>query len=485
MLLLHASAEWFCRCRCRCANITSINAPFTTRRRLWYVTSSHHVIASRPRITSSPHRRSGQTCTGLRSRSWARAARCRCPRRTPSLACRCAGSSVHAWLACVQEQRPARAAAAAAAAAPAAAAVMHLGQHPAPWRHTTLPSHHAATRATPLHLTPHTSHLTPHTWHLARRHPQDMGRIASAGPAFSDLVLEHAELLHDPGPSPAGPDDVPFATAYNYIPRAVLGDYHTDVEPNWLELPQMAAPLFVEGLRQRNWTAAEFRCARALLGGRQCSLLALPAACRLCGCTVFVISESRMPALAPACIRVCMSLHAPLHYLTHIWHQCAHHRAGLWRAPIPAECTSLPCSPPPAVCCARRASPALPLLLLPHPRAGLTPTPGACSSSSAATRQSLAGPAGARWSPPPAAARRGSTCRPRGQRLSCTTTTRAVRQGGGCEAVVALCALHSSVTRAVLMAVCGRAAARQGARTVPPRALSCNPAAAPHLLQLP
>lgn len=55
-----------------------------------------------------------------------------------------------------------------------------------------------------------------------------MRRIASEGPRFSDVVLEHAELINDPENMPLlGTDlpDRPLAEAYNYIPFSVLGDY--------------------------------------------------------------------------------------------------------------------------------------------------------------------------------------------------------------------------------------------------------------------
>jgi hypothetical protein len=43
------------------------------------------------------------------------------------------------------------------------------------------------------------------------------------------------------------------------VPFSVLGDYHFDVEPDWLALPQMEPAAFLAGLRQRNWTCAEFK----------------------------------------------------------------------------------------------------------------------------------------------------------------------------------------------------------------------------------
>ncbi|WIA36901.1 hypothetical protein OEZ86_008147 [Tetradesmus obliquus] len=88
---------------------------------------------------------------------------------------------------------------------------------------------------------------------------QDMARIATQGPKFNDLVLEHAELINDTDVAPQYPGDRPAAEAYNYVPFSVLGDYHFDVEPDWLGLPQMEPDAFLAGLRQRNWTCAEFK----------------------------------------------------------------------------------------------------------------------------------------------------------------------------------------------------------------------------------
>lgn len=61
-----------------------------------------------------------------------------------------------------------------------------------------------------------------------------MARIAREGPRFKDLVLEHAELLPTDRPG-----DPVVATAYNYVPSSVLGDWQYDVEPNWLAMQQM------------------------------------------------------------------------------------------------------------------------------------------------------------------------------------------------------------------------------------------------------
>lgn len=87
--------------------------------------------------------------------------------------------------------------------------------------------------------------------------PQDMQRIASSGPQFGDLVLEHVES----SPPLADETGAPVASAhsYNYIPFTVLGDYQYEPEPNWLELGTMSAPLFYEGLAQRNWTSSSYR----------------------------------------------------------------------------------------------------------------------------------------------------------------------------------------------------------------------------------
>lgn len=57
---------------------------------------------------------------------------------------------------------------------------------------------------------------------------EDLHRIASEGPRFSDVVLEHAELINDPGDKPVVAADLParpMAEAYNYVPFSVLGDY--------------------------------------------------------------------------------------------------------------------------------------------------------------------------------------------------------------------------------------------------------------------
>jgi hypothetical protein len=59
--------------------------------------------------------------------------------------------------------------------------------------------------------------------------------------------------------APDTPDDRTAAEAYNYVPFSVLGDYHFDVEPDWLGLPQMEPAAFLAGLRQRNWTCTEFK----------------------------------------------------------------------------------------------------------------------------------------------------------------------------------------------------------------------------------
>ena len=84
-----------------------------------------------------------------------------------------------------------------------------------------------------------------------------MQRIATRGPQFGDVVVEHAEK-GDPMA-----DDVgvlhPVAKAYSYIPFTVLGDYQFEPEPNWLELSPMNVELFWEGLRQRNWTSDSYR----------------------------------------------------------------------------------------------------------------------------------------------------------------------------------------------------------------------------------
>jgi len=87
---------------------------------------------------------------------------------------------------------------------------------------------------------------------------QDLERIASSGPSFHDVVLEHVERVYEPG-SDAESDDGPVAEAYNYIPFSVLGDYQMDAEPNWSQLPCMGIHDFHVGLKQRNWTSKEFR----------------------------------------------------------------------------------------------------------------------------------------------------------------------------------------------------------------------------------
>lgn len=83
-----------------------------------------------------------------------------------------------------------------------------------------------------------------------------MARIAREGPRFKDLVLEHAELLPTDRPG-----DPVVATAYNYVPSSVLGDWQYDVEPNWLAMQQMPLLKFYQvgwrlkrrgpGLRER------------------------------------------------------------------------------------------------------------------------------------------------------------------------------------------------------------------------------------------
>ncbi|GFH07288.1 AAA domain-containing protein, partial [Haematococcus lacustris] len=66
---------------------------------------------------------------------------------------------------------------------------------------------------------------------VPRPHPkfsmQDMERIATQGPVFSDIMLRHVER-----------DSPESASAYNYVPSTVLGDWTYEVEPNWVNLPQ-------------------------------------------------------------------------------------------------------------------------------------------------------------------------------------------------------------------------------------------------------
>ena len=76
---------------------------------------------------------------------------------------------------------------------------------------------------------------------------QDLERIASSGPSFNDVVLEHVERVYEPG-SDAESDDGPVAEAYNYIPFSVLGDYQMEAEPNWSQLPCMGIHDFHVGL---------------------------------------------------------------------------------------------------------------------------------------------------------------------------------------------------------------------------------------------
>ena len=67
---------------------------------------------------------------------------------------------------------------------------------------------------------------------LPRPHPKfgfdDMARIAKNGPRFDDVVLEHAERV-----------ERDTAVAYNYVPPSVLGDWDYEIEPRWLDLPQV------------------------------------------------------------------------------------------------------------------------------------------------------------------------------------------------------------------------------------------------------
>ncbi|GFH25562.1 AAA domain-containing protein, partial [Haematococcus lacustris] len=69
---------------------------------------------------------------------------------------------------------------------------------------------------------------------VPRPHPkfsmQDMERIATQGPVFSDIMLRHVER-----------DSPESASAYNYVPSTVLGDWTYEVEPNWVNLPQLAS----------------------------------------------------------------------------------------------------------------------------------------------------------------------------------------------------------------------------------------------------
>ena len=71
---------------------------------------------------------------------------------------------------------------------------------------------------------------------LPRPHPkfavQDLARVARDGPRFEDVVLEHVER------TPTA-DGQLLGEAYSYVPSTVLGDWRFDVEPNWLNLPQM------------------------------------------------------------------------------------------------------------------------------------------------------------------------------------------------------------------------------------------------------
>lgn len=60
-----------------------------------------------------------------------------------------------------------------------------------------------------------------------------MSRIASEGPRFADVVLEHAERIFDPRNDATGENDQALGEAYNYIPFTVLGDYR------WGELLMM------------------------------------------------------------------------------------------------------------------------------------------------------------------------------------------------------------------------------------------------------
>ncbi|GLC38755.1 hypothetical protein PLESTM_000772200 [Pleodorina starrii] len=135
---------------------------------------------------------------------------------------------------------------------------------------------------------------------LPRPHPkftsQDLERIAGSetGPRLDDLVLEHVERIAtepldltamaaeaqrqqgqgqglgrlgggaegvEPELAAAVAEATPegAAHAFRYIPRSVLGDYRTEVEPDWRYLPQMSLVQFYEGLRQRNWTSSSYR----------------------------------------------------------------------------------------------------------------------------------------------------------------------------------------------------------------------------------
>jgi len=88
---------------------------------------------------------------------------------------------------------------------------------------------------------------------------QSFREVCKLNAAPANLLLSAAELINDPGNAPDGPDDKLMAEAYNYVPFSVLGDYHFDVEPNWLKLPQMAPEVFLVGLRQRNWTCPDYK----------------------------------------------------------------------------------------------------------------------------------------------------------------------------------------------------------------------------------
>ncbi|KXZ42968.1 hypothetical protein GPECTOR_109g211 [Gonium pectorale] len=99
---------------------------------------------------------------------------------------------------------------------------------------------------------------------LPRPHPkftrQDLERLASSpgGPRLADLVVEHAEAGEVEAEAAEG-GRTEAGQAYAYIPRAVLGDYRHEVEPDWRSLPQMSIVQLYDGLRQRNWTSPYYR----------------------------------------------------------------------------------------------------------------------------------------------------------------------------------------------------------------------------------
>jgi hypothetical protein len=87
---------------------------------------------------------------------------------------------------------------------------------------------------------------------------EDVRRIKQRGPTLQDVTV-HLRVEDPEADEGAGPT----VREYDFVPPSILGDSYykanAEPEPDWRSMPQMNKNLFLQGLRERNWTSEFYK----------------------------------------------------------------------------------------------------------------------------------------------------------------------------------------------------------------------------------